>query len=69
MPVYEYICVDCGQSFEKMLRFSESNQTPSCPTCAGSKTKKKISLFASSGNSINANTSTTCSSNPTSRFR
>jgi len=69
MPLYEYVCGDCGQPFEKMLRFSEANIAPACPTCAGPNTKKKISIFASSGNSTATTSSNPCSSNPTSRFR
>ncbi|OJX38428.1 MAG: hypothetical protein BGO78_10565 [Chloroflexi bacterium 44-23] len=51
MPLYEYVCADCGQPFEKMMRFSELNQQPNCPTCSSTNTKKQISLFASSGSS------------------
>lgn len=69
MPLYEYICNDCGQPFEKMMRFSEANQIPVCPTCSGSDTRKKISLFASSGNVVTTSTASSCSSSPTSRFR
>ncbi|PKN86796.1 MAG: hypothetical protein CVU46_06580 [Chloroflexi bacterium HGW-Chloroflexi-8] len=69
MPLYEYICNDCGQPFEKMMRFSETNQIPICPTCSGSNTKKKLSLFASSGNAVNTTSNSSCSSNPSSRFR
>ncbi len=68
MPLYEYVCNDCGQPFEKMMRFSELNQTPSCPTCAGINTSKQISLFASSGSSSSSGASS-CGSSPTSRFR
>ncbi|PKO04114.1 MAG: hypothetical protein CVU41_18605 [Chloroflexi bacterium HGW-Chloroflexi-3] len=68
MPLYEYVCNDCGQPFEKMMRFSELNQSPSCPTCAGINTSKQISLFASSGSS-SSSSSSSCGSSPTSRFR
>lgn len=70
MPLYEYVCVDCGQPFEKMMRFSEMNQVPSCPTCSSSNTKKQISLFASSaGTNSLASGGSSCGSNPNSRFR
>lgn len=51
MPIYEYQCSDCGQPFEKMVRFSEANQTPPCPTCQSQNTKKKLSTFAALGGS------------------
>ncbi len=49
MPLYEYQCQDCGTQFEKMLRFSEADQNPPCPSCQGEHTRKKLSLFASHG--------------------
>jgi putative FmdB family regulatory protein len=50
MPLYEYFCAECGEDFEKMVRFSEAGNQPECPSCHGSNTHKKISLFASTGN-------------------
>lgn len=49
MPLYEYECKDCGSTFEKMVRFSEADQAPVCPSCESQNTKKKISVFASLG--------------------
>lgn len=71
MPLYEYICLDCGQPFEKMLRFSEVDQIPGCPTCAGTNTKKQISMFASSmsATSTGNNSSAACGSGGGGRFR
>jgi putative FmdB family regulatory protein len=67
MPLYEYVCNECGQPFEKMMRFSELNQSPNCPTCAGTNTRKQISLFASSSSS-SPSTSSGCGNSPTNRF-
>jgi putative FmdB family regulatory protein len=33
MPVYEFDCYQCGEVFEKMVRFSEADLTPTCPNC------------------------------------
>ena len=30
MPIYEYLCRDCGQEFELLVRGQE---TPVCPSC------------------------------------
>lgn len=46
MPIYEYVCVDCGEKFEKMVRFSEMDQSPDCPQCQGKDTHKKLSLVS-----------------------
>ncbi len=73
MPLYEYVCADCGQPFEKMMRFSEMNQQPNCPTCSGTNTKKQISLFASSVSSsaslASAGGSASCGTGGGGRFR
>jgi putative FmdB family regulatory protein len=51
MPLYEYQCHDCGDEFEKMVRFSEADQAQACPACQSRNTKKKISVFAALGGS------------------
>ena len=43
MPIYEYVCEACGQEFEKMMRFSEADLSPLCPTCGSEETHKQIS--------------------------
>jgi len=52
MPLYEYQCNECGAEFEKMMRFSEANQRPYCPSCQSQDTRKKIYTIASQGNSL-----------------
>ncbi len=52
MPLYEFKCTDCGEEFEMMARFSEANHSPTCPTCLGLNTRKKISTIASRWNSL-----------------
>jgi putative FmdB family regulatory protein len=52
MPLYEYQCSNCGDEFEKMVRFSEAEQNPTCPACGSLNTKKKLSSFASPGGSL-----------------
>jgi putative FmdB family regulatory protein len=51
MPIYEYECDQCGQSFEKMVRFYETDRLPVCPNCSSQATHKKISLVNSLGGS------------------
>jgi len=51
MPLYEYICRQCGGTFEKMVRFSEADLSPVCPSCASSDTQKKVSVAAAFGSS------------------
>jgi putative FmdB family regulatory protein len=32
MPIYEFLCQNCGHEFERILPFS-AQSTPSCPQC------------------------------------
>ena len=47
MPLYEYVCNQCGTPFEKMAKLSESNQKPECPHCGSAQTSKQLSKIAS----------------------
>ncbi len=47
MPIYEYICLDCGSEFEELVLSSEEN--PDCPVCKSSNVEKKVSSFAAGG--------------------
>lgn len=51
MPLYEYRCQACGEVFEKMVRWSETDHSPACPKCQSSQTFKKISMVAATGSS------------------
>ena len=51
MPLYEYTCSKCGESFDKIVRFSEADQIPACPNCGEQETRKKISAGAMIGSS------------------
>jgi len=41
MPIYEYICSNCGQPFEWLSREGEK---PACPACGKQKVVKQISV-------------------------
>jgi putative FmdB family regulatory protein len=43
MPIYEYVCRDCGERFERLVH---GNATPSCPACEGARLDKQFSVFA-----------------------
>jgi len=44
MPIYEYICLDCRTSFEKLVR--RFGEDVACPGCAGGSVEKQLSTFA-----------------------
>lgn len=52
MPLYEYHCNECDHEFEKLVRFSEANLSPTCPVCQSQNTQKKISTVASFSSSV-----------------
>ena len=52
MPVYEYVCPDCQQAFERYVqRWSEA---VSCPSCAGTRVEKQLSTFSMAGGGSSA---------------
>ncbi len=65
MPIFEYICQECGESFEKLILFSAASAQATCPHCSSNQTKKKISVFSSSKqNTAGNNSSCGSSSSP-----
>jgi putative FmdB family regulatory protein len=46
MPIYEYRCSECGEKFEKLVRFSASASEVECPKCGARKADKLISAFS-----------------------
>jgi putative FmdB family regulatory protein len=43
MPIFEYVCDDCGTKFEKLIR---NGDTASCPGCGQSRLTTALSTFA-----------------------
>lgn len=45
MPIFEYLCDDCGTQFEKLVRNGASNDVL-CPSCGESHVTTQLSTFA-----------------------
>ncbi|MBI4267760.1 MAG: zinc ribbon domain-containing protein [Chloroflexi bacterium] len=45
MPIYEYVCSDCGMKFELLRSLSQSNDEANCPHCQ-SPSHRVLSRFA-----------------------
>jgi len=43
MPIHEYVCDDCCQEFEELVR---GDEVAACPRCNGERATKKLSTFA-----------------------
>ncbi|MBN2654974.1 MAG: zinc ribbon domain-containing protein [Nitrospirae bacterium] len=57
MPIFEYICSECKEEFEKL---AYGSQTVKCPKCGSENVAKKFSVFGMSG--VEHQTSSGCSS-------
>ena len=42
MPIYEYVCQDCGNEFERIQTWSDTS-TPTCSACASSNVVRLMS--------------------------
>jgi putative FmdB family regulatory protein len=47
MPIYEYLCEDCGSKFEKLVR---NGDAVACPSCGEAHLKPQLSTFAAHAN-------------------
>jgi putative FmdB family regulatory protein len=63
MPIYEYICQDCGNRFEIIRPIKDADISTQCKTCQSLRTQRAVSVFfAQSGSKIIAgNTNSGCS--------
>ena len=61
MPIYEYICLDCGQRFEILRAMKEADAPMPCHKCESEHTSRLLSLFnASSGGRVIAGSDGGC---------
>jgi putative FmdB family regulatory protein len=44
VPIYEYLCADCGTGFEKFVRYPETDVV-ACPSCGRNNVVQQLSLF------------------------
>ena len=46
MPIYEYVCMQCEEHFEELVR---NGDAVTCPACDSVKVQKQFSVFATHG--------------------
>jgi len=51
MPIYEYQCRGCGQTFEKLQKMDEGQSSIKCPHCGEKKAERVFSSFCCSKSS------------------
>lgn len=49
MPLYEYRCQSCGETFEKIRRMQEADREVECPRCESEEVERLFSTFATGG--------------------
>lgn len=58
MPIYEYVCKDCGARFEMIRSIKDADVFIPCKSCQSDQTKRALSVFyAQSGSQIIAGSS------------
>jgi putative FmdB family regulatory protein len=46
MPIYEYVCEDCGTKFEKLVLRASGQGELACPSCGKSRLAQQLSTFS-----------------------
>jgi putative FmdB family regulatory protein len=53
MPIYEYVCKDCGTRFEMLRSIKDADSIIPCKSCQSNQTQRALSVFfARSGSQI-----------------
>jgi putative FmdB family regulatory protein len=61
MPIYEYVCEDCGARFEALRAMSQADDPIPCERCHGERTSRALSVVnAHSGGKVVAGGNTAC---------
>ena len=46
MPIYEYVCQDCGDKFDVLRSIKDADTPITCQKCTSNATKRAISVFS-----------------------
>jgi putative FmdB family regulatory protein len=46
MPIYEYVCRDCGARFSALRAIRDMDAPAQCPKCGGATGQRQISVVA-----------------------
>jgi len=67
MPIFEYVCAECGQPFEELVFSTRPLGEVTCPACNSKDVTRKISTFASrlsGGSAFSSGSSSSSSCSP-----
>jgi putative FmdB family regulatory protein len=62
MPIYEYLCDDCGTKFEKLVRNAAASSDVECPSCGEAHVSEQLSTFATHANGTAREAAPSCGS-------
>jgi putative FmdB family regulatory protein len=62
MPIYEYVCDDCGERYERIVFNQKTAVT--CPKCSSAKHTLQLSVFAAPSNGGKASGGSSSGSGP-----
>jgi putative FmdB family regulatory protein len=57
MPIYEYQCLDCSQTFEKLF-WNSGEKEVQCPSCQSKNNLRILSAFAKGSGAIKGSPAT-----------
>ena len=58
MPIYEYVCLECGERFETLRLMREADMPIACSRCESEHTSRKVSVvFSHTGGTMAAESS------------
>lgn len=60
MPIYEYRCRTCGETFAKLQRMGAGSDDVRCPHCQSGEVERTVSSFASGTSPTRSGASTGC---------
>lgn len=62
MPIFEYVCAECGHRFEKLILSASRAKEVRCPECESRSVDKAISVFGlgHSVGSVDLGSSSSC---------
>ncbi len=55
MPVYEFTCADCGETFEIISSLADRDEKAVCPACSGRDVKPVFSSVSLGGSRSSVN--------------
>lgn len=60
MPLYEFTCTKCGETFEELVSAGLDALGVTCPECGSADVEKKVSRFASASAPSGGSSGSSC---------